>query len=141
MDRRSFITNTGMAAVAMTLPKTEAPGLRPQNKLPQWKGFNLLDFFSPDPSNSRGVSTGDHFRWMQDWGFNFTRIPIAYPYYLDIDRSKNITPEEGFETAIYHYIEGSKTNPPDFDLNIKSETNKLEEKKSDGQKKPWWKKR
>ena len=91
MDRRSFIANTGMAAAAMGLPTTEIIGWHPQNKLPAWKGFNLLDFFSPDPSNSRGVTSEDHFRWMQDWGFNFVRIPMAYPYYLEIDRRKNIT--------------------------------------------------
>jgi endoglucanase len=97
MDRRSFITSTGMAAVAMGLPGTELlPGSR-QNKLPAWKGFNLLDFFSPDPSNSRGVTIEDHFRWMQDWGFNFIRIPMAYPYYLDIDRSRNITPDDVYK--------------------------------------------
>lgn len=44
-----------------------------------------------------------------------------------IQQSKNITPEEGFGTAIYHYIEGSKTSPPDFNLNAKSEA------------KSWWK--
>lgn len=56
-----------------------------------------------------------------------------------IQQSNNITPEEGFGTAIYHYIEGSKTNPPDFDLNTDSETKNPEEKRSDGQTKPWWK--
>jgi hypothetical protein len=56
-----------------------------------------------------------------------------------IQQSKNITPEDGFGTAIYHYIEGSKTNPPDFDLISKNEPKKQEEMKSDGQTKPWWK--
>jgi aryl-phospho-beta-D-glucosidase BglC (GH1 family) len=86
-----------MAAVAITLPMTEAPVLRTQNKLPQWKGFNLLDFFSPNPSNSRGETNEDHFRWMRDWGFNFIRVPMAYPYYLDIDRTKNITPDDVYK--------------------------------------------
>jgi len=97
MDRRSFITSTGMAAVAMGLPGTDLLSGRKENKLPAWRGFNLLDFFSPNPSDSRGETIEDHFRWMQDWGFNFIRIPMAYPYYLDIDRSKNITADEVYK--------------------------------------------
>jgi hypothetical protein len=31
---------------------------------------------------------------MRDWGFDFVRIPIAYPYYLHFDRSRDITPDE-----------------------------------------------
>ena len=53
-----------------------------------------------------------------------------------IQQSNNITPEEGFGTAIYHYIEGSKTYPPEFEGNseIKNNENKIESKS-----KPWWK--
>ncbi|MEP7376399.1 MAG: cellulase family glycosylhydrolase [Chitinophagaceae bacterium] len=97
MDRRSFIANTSMAALSMGLTKTEIREWHQQNKLPGWKGFNLLDFFSPDPTGSRGGTIEDHFRWMQDWGFNFVRLPMAYPYYLDIDRTKNITPEDVYK--------------------------------------------
>src|SRR5262245_19317144 len=95
MKRRSFIRNTGMAAVVFRLK----PGmdLQPKNKLPKWKGFNLLDFFSPDPANSRPQATEDQFKWMRDWGFDFVRIPIAYPSYLNIDRTRNITPEETYK--------------------------------------------
>ena len=56
-----------------------------------------------------------------------------------IQQSGNISPEEGFGIAIYHYIEGSKTNPPDFDLKGKTEHKKQEEKQNEGQTKPWWK--
>ena len=59
--------------------------------------FNLLDFFSPDPSNARLQTSEDHFRWMSDWGFDFVRIPLAYPAYLNIDRSKNITAEDTYK--------------------------------------------
>jgi hypothetical protein len=55
-----------------------------------------------------------------------------------IQQSNNITPEEGFGTAIYHYIEGSKTYPPNFDLKGKNETKNYGEKKIDDTTKPWW---
>jgi endoglucanase len=100
MLRRSFIRNTGLAATALSISGTNAfvlPTLKPANKLPKWKGFNLLDFFSPDPSNKRIQTIADQLKWMQDWGFDFVRIPIAYPYYLDIDHKKNITAQDVYK--------------------------------------------
>lgn len=69
------------------------------NKLPKWKGFNLLDFFSPNPKPSSHPTTEEHFKWMRDWGFDFIRIPMAYPYYLSINRSKNITPADVYKIS------------------------------------------
>jgi aryl-phospho-beta-D-glucosidase BglC (GH1 family) len=100
MKRRKFIKTTGLIAGAVGLGGAYAlsPARKEyNNKLPKWKGFNVLDFFSPDPTPSRHPSTEDHFKWMQDWGFDFIRVPIAYPYYLNFDRSRNILPEE-----VYH---------------------------------------
>lgn len=31
---------------------------------------------------------------MRDWGFDFVRIPMAYPAYLDIDHAKPVRPED-----------------------------------------------
>src|SRR5690606_18120120 len=96
MKRRTFIRNTGLAAAAISVTAGNTLGWQsaPTNKLPRWKGFNLLDFFSPNPASSRGITTEEHFKWMRDWGFDFVRIPMAYPSYLDIDHTKRITPEE-----------------------------------------------
>lgn len=95
MKRRTFIRSTAFSAVAFTVTGTAVAA--PKNKLPKWKGFNLLDFFSPDPTKSRTGTTEEHLKWMRDWGFDFVRIPMAYPYYLDIDRSKNINPEDVYK--------------------------------------------
>lgn len=97
MNRRDFITTSTIAATTMSLYGNTALATVKKNPLPPWKGFNLLDFFSPDPDNPRRQTTEDNFRWMQDWGFDFVRIPMAYPYYLDIDRSKNISPEDVYK--------------------------------------------
>ncbi len=97
MKRRTFIRNTGVIAAGLGLSKSATAALlHPANKLPKWKGFNLLDFFSPDPSTEKGTPE-EHFKWMQDWGFDFIRLPIAYPSYLNFDRSKNITPEDVYK--------------------------------------------
>ncbi len=80
-----------------------APAPVRQTKLPRWRGFNLLDFFSarhyrkPVPGYP-GVSTEDDFKWMRDWGFDYVRIPLAYPCYIhfnpDNDRDMRIRPDQ-----------------------------------------------
>jgi aryl-phospho-beta-D-glucosidase BglC (GH1 family) len=95
MQRRTFVLNAAAGVAALGLQRARLFDINSAyNKLPYWKGFNLLDYFSPDPANNYNKTTEDHFKWMSDWGFNFVRLPLAYPSYLNIDRSKDITPEQ-----------------------------------------------
>ena len=99
LNRRNFIKTAAAAGIALAgLPswvscsKTEV-----KNKLPRWRGFNILDFFSPRPArSSRLAATEQDFKWMVDWGFDFVRFPIAYPSYLKYDQNSGvpITPEQ-----------------------------------------------
>lgn len=91
--RRDFIKKTAIVSTAIAVGANRAFAQNPtikKNPFPKWKGFNFLDFFSPDPANARPQTAEENFKWMQDWGFDFVRIPIAYPSYLDYDRSKDI---------------------------------------------------
>jgi aryl-phospho-beta-D-glucosidase BglC (GH1 family) len=100
ISRRVFVKNTSLAVVGLGLAGNKTfPAVqhKAQNKLPKWKGFNLLDFFSPDPAHSGKATPEDYFKWMTEWGFDFVRIPIAYPNYLDIDRTKKITPDDVYK--------------------------------------------
>ncbi|HEX2967754.1 MAG TPA: cellulase family glycosylhydrolase [Bacteroidales bacterium] len=98
ISRRNFIRNTSLAAVAASFPLKDFSVVA-ANRLPRWKGFNLLDFFSPFPprNGSLNKSTEDDFKWMADWGFDFVRIPMAYPRYLSFDRTRDITKDEVYK--------------------------------------------
>lgn len=101
--RRDFIKKSTMAAAATVIGQNAVFGnplpVKAKNKLPRWKGFNLLDFFSPNlprnPSSSK--TTEDDLKWMSDWGFDFVRIPMAYPRYLKFDRTRDITKDEVYQ--------------------------------------------
>jgi hypothetical protein len=60
-----------------------------------------------------------------------------------IQQSSNITPEEGFGTAIYHYIESTKTFPPEFSDKSEKTTSIKNTVKEDAATrdvtKSWWK--
>ena len=102
MNRRKFIKNTSLVvASSVTHFNMEVAALthagEATNKLPKWRGFNLTDFNTPNPASNRKSTAEDHLKWMSDWGFDFVRLPISYPYYLNFDRTKNITPEEVYQ--------------------------------------------
>ena len=106
VNRREFIQRTILSASTLPLAAATAPllaegAVSTGNPLPRWRGFNLTDFNSPNPSRgSRWGTTEEDLKWMVDWGFDFIRVPMAYPRYLTFDRSKHITPEE-----VYHVNE------------------------------------
>lgn len=98
MQRRTFIKNTGIftAGVGMNI-SSPFDIKKNKNKLPKWKGFNLVDFNTPNPAINRRYTTEEQLIMMRDWGFDFVRLPMSYPYYLDFDRTKDINPDE-----VYH---------------------------------------
>jgi endoglucanase len=91
--RRDFLKNSALTAAVVATGSTDILAKK-KNKLPQWKGFNVLDFFNPDPTKGRIKNGEEYFKWMEDWGFNFVRVPIAYPAYLSFDRTQNIRVED-----------------------------------------------
>jgi aryl-phospho-beta-D-glucosidase BglC (GH1 family) len=108
IDRRSFVKTAGIGGTLIGLSGTAtALGLsmtdKTKNLLPRWRGFNLLDFYTSKPlvlprQTGRNGTTEEDFKWMSDWGFDFVRIPVQYPCYINFnqgtDKDKRITPEE-----------------------------------------------
>ena len=109
INRRTFIKTTSASAALLgingfsDLASTEAHAANikaARNKLPRWRGFNLLPFFRPisydgfDPWPLDGME--QYLKWIVDWGFDFVRIPISYHYYIRHNWYGNrpVTPEE-----------------------------------------------
>ncbi len=91
--KKSALLGTGLGLIGPGSLQAFPDLAKPKNPLPAWKGFNLLDFFSHDPQGGRPTKP-DYVKWIADWGFDFVRIPISYPSYLKIDRSRPIRPDE-----------------------------------------------
>lgn len=96
LNRRAFLRNAALAAAGVVagchkaLPGVSEAANRPSslstlgNKLPKWKGFNLSQYFQPDPWYYGAPTPEDWFKWMADWGFDFIRLPVSYPAYLNM---------------------------------------------------------
>ncbi|HWX18989.1 MAG TPA: cellulase family glycosylhydrolase [Candidatus Binatia bacterium] len=103
MNRRKFIKTAAVSTAAVGLAGAASLGLAETknskgNPLTRWRGFNLTDFNSPNPAYpARRGTTDDDLNWMVDWGFDFIRLPMAYPRYVDFDRSQHITPAEVYK--------------------------------------------
>ena len=100
-DRRQFL-KTAAAGIALTGMPAWMTSCKPSvtNKLPRWRGFNILDFFAPQHFNlSKLAATEQDFKWMADWGFDFVRFPMAYPGYLKYNLKSEvpISPEQTVE--------------------------------------------
>lgn len=91
MKRRSFLQQTLLASASLTalpawagdfnalgqnsiFPEPETPG----NKLPRWRGFNLLEKFIADVADWNKPYREQDFAWMAEWGFDFARLPMSY---------------------------------------------------------------
>jgi aryl-phospho-beta-D-glucosidase BglC (GH1 family) len=98
INRREFIRAAVFSAAAVRTVGDPILGRAQDNRstgnpLPRWRGFNLVDFNSPNPS-TRPRTTDEDLKWIRDWGFDFIRLPMAYPRYVNFDRSKHIRPED-----------------------------------------------
>lgn len=96
IDRRQFIKTAAVATAAFSLPGWAAQCQSPvKNAIPRWRGFNILDFFTPRPFTYSSLTEQD-FKWMADWGFDFVRFPMSYPGYLTYNQQSGvpITPEQ-----------------------------------------------
>jgi endoglucanase len=135
MNRRQFISTSAGIAAPLVLGLDAQAELR--NKLPRWRGFNLLAKFN---ANRPEAFLERDFAWIKEWGFDFVRLPMSYHCWAkpDIYEWTNLdeTQLQSIDQAVewgkayrihvnlnMHRIPGYCVNPPEEPLNLwKNET-------------------
>ena len=82
MKRRNFLkTTAGAIALTATAPTLSLLAAETKHasvmKLPRWRGFNLLDKFVRRKEGNPPFAESD-FALMNEWGFDFARLPMSY---------------------------------------------------------------
>jgi len=93
MKRRDFLKKAAAAAGAVwiggrqgfawagTKPSAHsAPALPLWQRVPRWRGFNLLEKFNV---GRHGPFVQADFEWISQWGFDFVRLPMDYRCWTD----------------------------------------------------------
>ncbi|MBO7166231.1 MAG: cellulase family glycosylhydrolase [Kiritimatiellae bacterium] len=73
-----------------SLLKKQSPDTAYWRPRESWFGFNLLGMFCKTKMENgdkriHGYFPEDHFIWLQDWGFNFVRLPLDYRFFVEDD--------------------------------------------------------
>ncbi|HKG07696.1 MAG TPA: cellulase family glycosylhydrolase [Pedobacter sp.] len=77
MERRKFVQlGLGLTATSLFAPAMASSGyFGVSNKLPTWRGFNLLEKFNKEVNQP---FREEDFKMMSEWGFDFARLPMSY---------------------------------------------------------------
>lgn len=100
ISRRRFLKSTTVitfysAAVPLMAPCRSwaaAPEPSPA-KLPRWRGFNLLEKFVKRREGNPAFRETD-FQIIQEWGFDFARLPLSYHCWSDPDPTRWLQMDE-----------------------------------------------
>ncbi len=148
MQRRSFIQTSVTAAVGLSglslTPQPVLPDPKP-DKLPRWRGFNLLEKFvagkaGPEPA---GAYKESDFAMIAEWGFNFVRLPMSYHCWAtpdparwkelneqvlkEVDQAVDFGKKHGLHVNLnLHRIPGYCVNPPAEPMNLWTDERALE---------------
>lgn len=144
MNRRRFLFTATATSLALGAPlpsahSAELPLPRPE-KLPRWRGFNLLEKFTKRNDDNPPFSERD-FAWISEFGFNFVRLPMSYLCWVEpgdwlkfredqlkhIDQAVELGRKHNVHVNInFHRAPGYCVNPPKEPLDLWTDPKALE---------------
>jgi endoglucanase len=124
MNRREFVKAATVGCAAMASVRGAAGGgaaAAPQavsakdlaRKMPRWRGFNLLEKFNA--GNAKPFVEAD-FEWMNEWGFDFVRLPMDYRCWTSKDDPYKF--DERVLKEIDQAVEFGRKHKVHVDLNL-----------------------
>ena len=111
------------------------------DKLPRWRGFNLLEKFIAPRSGRSSRFREEDFQWIADWGFDFVRLPLSYrcwtpgkdwkeisePVLKEIDEAVEFGKQHGIHVCLnFHRAPGYCVSPPAEPFDLWSDEEALE---------------
>lgn len=124
LPRRAFLkTAATAAACSITAPLlfAQTPAAAPSGpsaaKLPRWRGFNLLEKFTARREGSPAFREAD-FQLMQEWGFDFARLPMSYHCWSEPDSARWLAMNETELKHIDQVVELGKKHGVHINLNL-----------------------
>lgn len=93
--RRTFLKSIAAAAIPALCSDSAEAGDTDVTavKLPRWRGFNLLEKFTKRGEGNPPFRETD-FQIIQDWGFDFVRLPLSYRCWAEGEPSQWLKMDE-----------------------------------------------
>lgn len=122
INRRSFLkgvgaVTTGSALVPLLGAQPSGLPLPSAAKIPRWRGFNLLEKFTSRRDGNPAFRETD-FQIMQEWGFDFARLPMSYQCWSEPDPARWLKMDEAQLKHIDAAIEFGKEHGVHVNLNL-----------------------
>ena len=124
ISRRFFLKTTTAAACVVSacplmLPRVSAAlATEPSAaKLPRWRGFNLLEKFIKRRDGNPAFAETD-LQIMQEWGFDFARLPMSYHCWSEPDPARWLKMDERQLQHIDQVVELGKKHGVHINLNL-----------------------
>jgi len=145
MNRRTFLATTAAASLGAALPSprsfaAEAKLTPSARKLPRWRGFNLTQKVHARRDGNPPFPESD-FALLEEWGFDFARLPLSYLCWATADEPLKLREEELKHLAVavtlgrkhgvhvnlnLHRAPGYCVNPPKEPLDLWTDEKALE---------------
>jgi endoglucanase len=124
MRRRDFLKSAATAmAYSVTAPRlfaqasTSTAANPSAAKLPRWRGFNLLEKFGKRREGNPAFRETD-LQIMQEWGFDFARLPMSYHCWSEPDPERWLKMDEAQLQHVDQVVELGKKHGVHINLNL-----------------------